>query len=116
MTTGETIDPAGATRAARTLVMYRTRIASLLARAETAGQCEDSEIHFAVATLVDGLSYDLIQLYDELARGALGQSDRVTVLPALELIREVLRHAWRRPCLLSDILQKALESIPGSPA
>jgi hypothetical protein len=95
--------------------MYRTRLTDLLARAETVVQNGDAEIHFTVSTLVDRLSGDLIRLYDDSLRGALTQSDRVTVLPALEIMREVLRHAWSRPCALHETLSKALAAIPGIP-
>jgi hypothetical protein len=112
---GESIGSARATPAAQTLAGYRTRLMDLLMRAESC-QREDAEIHFAVSRLVDRLSLDLIDLYDDLARGALAQADRVTVLPALELMREVLRHAWRRPRPLHDMLHEALAPMPSSPA
>ena len=103
------------TPAARTLAIYRTRLTDLLARTETAAQNGNVEIHFAVSTLVERLSVDLIRLYDDSERGALAQSDRVTVLPTLEFMREVLRHAWSRPRSLRDTLYKALATIPGGP-
>jgi hypothetical protein len=93
-----------ATPAARVLAMYRTRLAVLLARADIAVQNGEAEIHFTVNTLVDRLSADLMRLYDESQRGALSSSDRDTVLPALEFMREVLRHAWSRPRALRDTL------------
>jgi len=108
-------DPAEATPAARTLAIYRTRLADLLVRAETAAQNGNTEIHFAVSTLVERLSGDLIRLYDDSQRGALADSDRVTVVPTLESMREVLRHAWSRPRSLQETLSKALAAIPGSP-
>jgi hypothetical protein len=101
-----------ATPAARTLAIYRSRLAELLTRAETAAQNGDAEIHFTVSTLVDRLSGDLMRLYDESQRGVLTQSDRATVLPALELMREILRHAWSRPRALRDTLNKALAAVP----
>jgi hypothetical protein len=104
-----------ATPAARILAIYRTRLTDLLARAETTAQNGDAEIHFTVSTLVDRLSSDLMRLYDDCQRGALTQSDRIAVMPALELMREVLRHAWSRPRALRDTLQKALAAIPGTP-
>jgi hypothetical protein len=107
-----TSSSAEATPAARTLAIYRSRLAELLARAETAAQNGDTEIHFTVSTLVDRLSGDLMRLYDESQRGVLTQSDRATVLPALELMREILRHAWSRPRALRDTLNKALAAVP----
>jgi hypothetical protein len=104
-----------ATPAARSLAIYRARLAVLLARADVAAQNGEAEIHFTVSTLVDRLSGDLMRLYDDSQRGALSPSDRATVLPALEFMREVLRHAWSRPRALRDTLQKALAVIPGSP-
>jgi hypothetical protein len=101
-----------ATPAARTLAIYRSRLAELLTRAETAAQNGDAEIHFTVSTLVDGLSGDLMRLYDEAQRGVLTQSDRAIVLPALEFMREILRHAWSRPRALRDTLNKALAAVP----
>jgi hypothetical protein len=100
------------TSAARTLAIYRSRLAELLVRAETAAQNGDAEIHFTVSTLVDRLSGDLMRLYDESQRGVLTQSDRTIVLPALEFMREVLRHAWSRPRALRDTLCKALAAVP----
>ena len=110
-----TTSPSEVTPAARTLAIYRTRLTDLLARTETAAQNGNVEIHFAVSTLVERLSGDLIRLYDDSERGVLTQSDRVTVLPTLESMREVLRHAWSRPRALRDTLYKALAAIPGSP-
>jgi hypothetical protein len=107
-----TSNSAEATSAARTLATYRSRLAELLARAETDAQNDDAEIHFTVSTLVDRLSSDLMRLYDESQRGLLTQSDLATVLPALEFMREVLRHAWSRPRALRDTLYKALAAVP----
>jgi hypothetical protein len=107
---------AEATPAARMLDIYRSRLAELLARAETAALNGDAEIHFTVSTLVDRLSGDLMRLYDESQRGLLTQSDRATVLPTLELMREVLRHAWSRPRALRDTLYKALAAVPDGPS
>jgi hypothetical protein len=107
-----TSSSAEATPAARTLAIYRSRLAELLARAETAAQNGDAEIHFTVSTLVDRLSGDLMRLYDESQRGVLTQSDRATVLPALEFMREVLRHAWSRPRALRGTPYKALAAVP----
>jgi hypothetical protein len=115
VTTSKTAGPTEATPAARTLAIYRARLADLLASAETVAQNGNAEIHFAVSTLVERLSGDLIRLYDDLERGALGQSDRVTVVPTLECMREVLRHAWSRPRSLRDTLYKALAVSPDSP-
>jgi hypothetical protein len=109
-----TIERSEATPAARTLAVYRTRLSDLLVRAETAAQNGEAEIHFTVSTLVDRLSGDLMRLYDDSQRGALTPSDRTYVLPALEVMREVLRHAWNRPRALRETLCKALAVIPGS--
>src|ERR1700688_2381121 len=98
---------AESTLAVRTLEIYRTRLADLLVRTESVGQNGDVEIHLAVGALVNQLSVDLIRLYDDLARGALAQSDRVSALPTLERLREVLRHRWSRPRTLRDTLRKA---------
>jgi hypothetical protein len=115
VTTSKTAGPTEATPAARSLAIYRTRLADLLARAETVAQDGSAEIHLAVSALVERLSGDLIRLYDDLERGALAQSDRITVLPTLEFMREVLRHACSRPHSIRDALSKALAPIPGSP-
>jgi hypothetical protein len=115
VTTRKTVGPAEATPAARMLASYRTRLAELLARAETAGQNGNPDIHLAVGALVERLSFDLIQLYDHSERGLLAESDRITVVPALELMREILRHAHRRPRSLRDTLHMALAPIPGNP-
>jgi len=114
-TTSKTTAPIEATPAARTLAIHRARLADLLAKAETAAQNGIAEIHFAVSTLIERLSGDLIRLYDDLERGALAHSDRVTVVPTLECMREVLRHAWSRPRSLRDTLYKALAVSPDSP-
>jgi hypothetical protein len=115
VTTSKTTAPIEATPAARTLAIHRARLADLLAKAETAAQNGNAEIHFAVSTLIERLSGDLIRLYDDLERGALAHSDRVTVVPTLECMREVLRHAWSRPRSLRDTLYKALAVRPDSP-
>ena len=110
MTTKNATSAAESTLAVRTLEIYRTRLADLLVRTESVGQNGDVEIHLAVDALVDQLSVDLIRLYDDLARGALAQSDRVSSLPTLERMREVLRHRWSRPRPLHDTLRKVLAS------
>jgi hypothetical protein len=115
VTTKITTSPTEVTPAARTLEIYRTRLADLLAKDETVAQNGNAEIHFAVSALVERLSADLIRLYDDSQRGALAQSDRVTVVPTFESMREVLRHAWSRPRSLRDTLYKALGAGPGSP-
>lgn len=102
------------TPAARTLAVYRTRLADLLVKAETV-QEGNTEIHFAVSALIERLSGDLIRLYGDLERGALAPSDRATVMPSLEFMREVLRHAWSRPRSIRDTLSKALAPTPGNP-
>jgi hypothetical protein len=79
VTASKTTGPIEATSAARSLAIYRTRLADLLARAEIVAQDESAEIYLAVSALVERLSGDLIRLYDDLERGALAQSDRVTV-------------------------------------
>lgn len=109
------MSPAEVTPAARTLAIYQTQLAELLARAERAAQTGDSEIHFAVNTLVERLSGDLIRLYDDSQRGALTHSDLATVVPTLESMREVLRHAWSRPRALRETLCKALAVNPNGP-
>jgi hypothetical protein len=111
----KTTGPTEATPAARILAIYQARLADLLAKAETGAHNGSAEIHFAVRTLVERLSVDLIRLYDDSHRGVLAQSDRVTVVPTLEGMREVLRHAWSHPHLLRDTLYKALAPIPGGP-
>jgi hypothetical protein len=114
-TTSKTTSPTEATPAARTLAIYRTQLADLLAQAETAAQDGSAKTHFDVGRLVERLSADLIRLYDDSQRGALAQSDRLAVLPTLESMREVLRHAWSRPRSLLDTLYEALGAGPGSP-
>lgn len=115
MTASKTTGPIEATSAARSLAIYRTRLAELLARAEIVAQDESAEIRLDVSALVERLSGDLIRLYDDLERGALAQSDRVNVLPELEFMREVLRRSYSRPRSIRDALSKALAPIPGSP-
>jgi hypothetical protein len=114
VTTSKTTDPTAATPAAQTLALYRRRVADLLVKAETAKE-GNAEIHFAVSVLIERLSGDLIRLYDDLQRGALAQSDRVTVMPSLEFMREVLRHAWSRPRSIRETLSKALAPTPDNP-
>jgi len=91
------------------------RLADLSARAETAAQNGSAEIHFAVSRLLERLTVDLIRLYDDSQRGLLAQTDRVTVVPTLESMREVLRHSWSHPRSLRDTLCRALAAVPGSP-
>jgi hypothetical protein len=110
VTTKNATSAAESTLAVRTLEIYRTQLADLLFRTESVGQNGDAEIQLAVGALVDQLSVDLIRLYDDLVRGALAQSDRVSALPTLEFMREVLRHRWSRPRPLRDTLRKALAS------
>ena len=111
MTTKITTSPTEVTPAPRTLEIYRTQLADLLAKDETVAQNGNAEIHFAVSALVERLSADLIRLYDDSQRGALAQSDRVTVVPTFESMREVLRHAWTRPRSLRDTLYKVLGRV-----
>src|SRR5271165_3387251 len=104
--TSKTTLPIEPTPAARALAIYRTSLADILVKAETV-PAGNAEIHFAVSALIERLSGDLIRLYDDLERGALAQSDRATVMPSLEFMREILRHTWSRPRSIRDTLSKA---------
>ena len=114
MITSKTTGPMEATAAAQALVFYRTRLADLLVKTELAPD-GNVEIHLAVSALIERLSGDLIRLYDDLERGALGEGDRAIVMPSLEFMREVLRHAWSRPRSIRDTLFKALAPSPDIP-
>lgn len=72
-TTSKTTGPTEATPAARTVAIYRTQLADLLAQAETAAQDGSAAIHFDVGRLVERLCADLIRLYDDSQRGALAK-------------------------------------------
>lgn len=104
-----------ATFAARTLSIYRVRLEDLLTRVEDGSGEEQTNVRFALGTLIEQLSTDLMFLYYESARGGLTEDDRSIVLPALERIRDVLRRAHRRPVSLRDALHKAIAAMPGNP-
>jgi hypothetical protein len=100
--------------AARLLTSYRRRLLELLGRAESAAPGEPAELRLAVATLVEALNDDLLRLYRLAESGALARSDQTVVMPALERLRDTLRHRGSRSHAMSDTLHKALSGLPVS--
>jgi hypothetical protein len=85
--TNNATSAAESTLAVRTLEICWTLLADFLVRTENVG---DVEIHLAVGALVDQLSVVLIRLYNDLARGALAQSDWISC----ELHRHSFTWVW----------------------
>jgi hypothetical protein len=105
---------AGDSPAARLLANYRRRLLDLLGRAEVAAPREPAELRLAVATLVEALNDDLLRLYRLAESGTLTRSDQMIVMPALERLRDTLRHRGSRLHAMSDTLHKAIAGLPAS--
>jgi hypothetical protein len=104
----ELLSPAITTPAARALANYRTRLAEILRLTDTATPAQFRALNLAVAHLVDELSHELLLLYQQREHHALTDTDRAIVMPALERVRDVLRHRQRRSRPLHDTLHKAI--------
>lgn len=100
--------------AVRLLTSYRRRLVELLERAELAAPGEPAELRLAVATLVEHLNGDLLRLYQLAETGALTRGDQTIVVPALERLRDTLRHRSARPHPMSDTLHKAICVLPAT--
>jgi hypothetical protein len=100
--------------AVRLLAGYRRQLVELLGRAETAAPREPAELRLAVATLVEALNDDLLRLYRLAESGSLLRSDQLIVMPALERLRDTLRHRGSRVHAMSDTLHKAIAGLPAS--
>lgn len=99
---------------ARLLAGYRRRLLELLGRAEAAAPREPAELRLAVAALVDSLNEDLLRLYRLAESGTLTRSDQQIVMPALERLRDTLRHRGSRLHAMSDTLHKAIAGLPAT--
>jgi hypothetical protein len=106
--TPRTIDGSAA---ARLLATYRQRLLELLDRAEASAPREPAELRLAVATLVEHLNDDLLRLYRLAEAGTLTRSDQLVVMPALERLRDTLRHRGSRLHAMSDTLHKAISGL-----
>jgi len=106
----EKIAPESATPAARALASYRARLAVLLTSIERATAPEVRTLDHAVAKLVDELSVDLLRLYQKQEHHLLIETDRAVVIPALERLRDVLRHRHRRSRPFGDTVKKAIDA------
>jgi hypothetical protein len=107
--------PTGATNTLHPTVLltgYRTRLAALVAAAEAAAPAEPGELRAAVDQLVEELNADLLTLYRAAERGALKARDATILVPALERLRNVLRHRDVRLCSMRDTLHKAVMAVP----
>ncbi len=100
------------TAAARLLADYRRRLAELLARAEASAPREPADLRLAVAALVESLNADLLRLYRLAETGTLSRTDQLIVMPALERLRDALRHRGARLAPLGDTLHKAIAVLP----
>ena len=100
--------------AARLLASYRQRLGELLDRAATAAPSEPAELRLAVAAVVEAINDDLLRLYRLAESGALTRSDQLIVMPALERLRDTLRHRGSRVHAMSDTLHKAIAGLPAS--
>ena len=106
--------PSGAegARATALLARYRARLAELLAAAESAAPSEPGELRAAVDHLVEALNADLLGLYRDAERGTLAAREAAILLPALEKLRNVLRHRDVRLRTIRDTLHKAVSAMP----
>jgi len=109
---GDLRTAAMATPAALALRSYRERLSEMLAWAESANPAEAGALRFAVARLVEELSSDLLHFYRKLEARELTGTDQTVVLPALERLRDVLRHWRMRSRPLRDTLHKAIATCP----
>jgi len=73
---------------------------------------EPAELKLAVAALVEGLNRDLLRLYRLAESGALTREDQLIAMPALERLRDALRHRGARLAPISDTLHKAIATLP----
>ncbi len=112
MTKKKTPRNTDASAATRLLTGYRRRLAELLDRAETAAPREPAELRLAVASLVDELNDDLLRLYRLAEGGTMTRGDQLVVVPALERLRDTLRHRGSRVHAMSDTLHKAISGLP----
>lgn len=100
--------------AARLLAGYRRRLLDLLNRAEAEAPHEPADLRLSVATLVEALNNDLLRLYRLAETGTLTRADQLIVMPALERLRDTLRHRGSRVHAMSDTLHKAIAGLPAS--
>ncbi len=100
--------------AARLLATYRRRLLDILDRAEASAPQEPAELRLAVATLVEHLNDDLLRLYRLAETGTLTRSDQTIAMPALERLRDTLRHRGSRLHAMSDTLHKAIAGLPAA--
>ncbi|MBS0376308.1 MAG: hypothetical protein JSR73_17145 [Proteobacteria bacterium] len=100
------------TTTTRLLADYRQRLAELLSRAEVAAPREPAELKLAVAALVEDLNRDLLRLYRLAEGGTLTREDQLIAMPALERLRDALRHRGARVAPISDTLHKAIATLP----
>ncbi len=100
--------------ATRLLASYRRQLVALLGQAEQAAPREPAELRLAVAALVEALNDDLLRLYRLAESGTLTRGDQLIVMPALERLRDTLRHRGSRLHPMSDTLHKAIAGLPAA--
>jgi hypothetical protein len=100
------------TSTTRLLRDYRHHLAELLSQAEVVAPREPAELRLAVAALVEGLNRDLLRLYRLAEGGTLTREDQLIAMPALERLRDALRHRGARLAPISDTLHKAIATLP----
>jgi hypothetical protein len=95
------------------MARYRQRIRALLDVAERSPEA-GARLEALAYDLAEELNADLLRLYTLGAAGQLAAVERITVLPALERLRDILRFRGRSPRSLRDVLQKASAELPDS--
>gem|GEM_PF-6820194 len=106
--------PAGAPDAAPAtalLARYRARLVALVDSAQAVAPTEPGELRSAVDRLVEELSADLLACYRAAERGELPAGEAAILLPALERLRNVLRHRDTRLRSIRDTLHKAVSAM-----
>jgi hypothetical protein len=103
------------TPAAVALAAYRERLVGILTSIESADSPGPRVLHIAVAQLLENLSHNLAHLYLQRGSPELSDTDQAIVIPALERMRDVLRHRRRPSNRLSDTLHEAIAAYPACP-
>jgi hypothetical protein len=94
------------------LTGYRDQLARLLASAEAAAPHEPPVLRAAVDSLVEALNADLLRLYRDTEARRRKSKEAAIVVPALERLRNILRHRDVRVRPMRDTLHKAVIGLP----
>lgn len=68
---------------------------------------QEEGLERAVATLLDRLTLDLMAFYNRAENGSSSALERNTIVPALERMREILRHRHKRGQSTREAVRKA---------